>query len=207
MNRVEPAALGWVVRLVLATALVLTGAHYQARAVVGWVLWPLAHTLAWVASDFRVLEFGFASDRGNRSLAAVARLEHTVVIGETAVVPDDSPMVVSANVGTVLQPVLAALVLVLAWPGGLVEIMMRLLLLMPLLAIVLLVDTPLSMAAWLWFALFQMHDPGHASPLLWWSTFLNGGGRLVLGLTVAAVAILAAGSIAGALARLLTQRG
>jgi hypothetical protein len=189
------AATGWVIRLLLATALVLAGAHYQARTVVDGMLWPLAHTLAWFAPDFQIVQFGFATDRDNHSLAAIARLKRTVVMGETAVVPDDSPMVVGANVGTVLQPVLVALVLALAWPGSVAEILLRLVLLVPPLAIVLLVDTPASMAGWLWFSLQQIHDPGRFSPLVWWNTFLNGGGRLVLGLIAAAGAISGAAGI------------
>jgi hypothetical protein len=191
------AAAGWVLRLTLATAMALAAAHYHARTAVDWMLVPLAHTLAWVASDFRVLEFGFASDRDNQALGAVARLDHTVVIGETAIVPDGSPMVVGANVGTVLQPLLVASVLVLAWPGGFAEVLLRMVLVLPLLAGVVLLDTPFSMAAWLWFALLQTHDPGRFSALVWWNTFLNGGGRLALGLMAAAFAILAAASIAG----------
>jgi hypothetical protein len=195
------AAWNWVLRLSLVTALALAAAHYQGRAVVAWMLTPLAHTLAWVASDFRILEFGFSSDRDNRSLAAVARLEHSLVLGDTVVVPDGSPLVVGANMGTVLQPVLVALVLVLAWSGGLLETALRLVLVTPLVGGVLLLDTPFSMAAWLWFAQVQQHAPGLSSPLLGWNTFLNGGGRLALGLVAATLAIAASATLIRALKR------
>jgi hypothetical protein len=190
-----PAALGWLLRLIVATALVLVLAHFQGRTWVGWMLKPLAHTLAWAAPDFRVLQFGFMDDRNNRSVSAVARLEHSVVLNDVAIVPDGSPLVVGANVGTVLQPLLAAVVLLLAWPGGPLRVLLRLLLAAPLLAVVLALDTPLSMAAWLWFTQLQQHAPGQTSPLLWWNTFLNGGGRLALGLAAAALAIAAAGRL------------
>ena len=38
-------------------------------------------------------------------------------------------------------------------------------------------------------ALQEFLLPGRASPLVWWNVFLNGGGRLALGLIAAALAI------------------
>jgi hypothetical protein len=45
------------------------------------------------------------------------------------------------------------------------------------------------MAAWLWFAHLQRYAPDERSALVWWNIFLNGGGRLVLGLASAVLAI------------------
>lgn len=185
-------------RLVLATAAVLAAAHLLSRDAVALLLPTLSTALGFVADDFKILRFDFFSERGNASIGALAVLNHTVVLGGRAIVPDDvSVMMVGTTVGTVLQPVLVALVLVLAWPARWIEMAPRLAIVVALLAVVVLLDTPLSMAAWLWDVQLRAHEPGRASPLVWWNIFLNGGGRLALGLIAGALSIALAQRMAG----------
>jgi hypothetical protein len=182
------AALIW--RLPLATAVVLLAAHHWAHEVVVHLMPALSWALKTAADDFTVLQFGFGTERGNDSLVALALLKRTLVFGSTAVVPDGvSIMAVGSATGNVLQPVLVALVLMLAWPAHLLEMAVRLAIGTVLQAVVLLINTPLSMAAWLWFAQLQRYAPHDWSALVWWNIFLNGGGRLVLGLVTAVLAI------------------
>lgn len=177
-------------RLVLATASVLVAAHVWSRDVVALLLPALSAALEFVADDFSILRVEFVSDRGNASIGALALLKHTIVLGGRAVVPDDvSVMMVASTVGTVMQPLLVALVLVLAWPARVIEMALRLVAACTLIAIVLLADTPLSMAAWLWDIQLRAHAPGRSSPLVWWNIFLNGGGRLALGLIAGVLSI------------------
>lgn len=196
----HPASSAWhlALRLALATALVLTAAYFFSRDAVRLVMPMLSSALSAVASDYQILRFDFVDDRHNASIGAIARLEHTLVLGGSAIVPDAQSVTgVGATIGTVLQPMCVALVLVLAWPAHWREMLLRLLIIAPLLTAVLLVDTPLSMAAWLWDVQLRMHEPDRASPLVWWNVFLNGGGRLALGLI--------AGTLSIALARRLTH--
>lgn len=184
-------------RLVLATALVLTAAYFFSRDAVRLLMPMLESALSSVASDYKILRFDFFDERNNTSIGAIVRLEHTLVLDGRAIVPDgQSVMGVAATIGTVLQPVCVAMVLALAWPAHWREMLLRLLIIAPLLTAVLLVDTPLSMAAWLWDVQLRMHEPGRASPLVWWNTFLNGGGRLALGLIAAALSIALARRLA-----------
>lgn len=177
-------------RLVVATAGVLVAAHVWSHDVVALLLPVLSTALEFAAGDFSILRFEFVSDRGNSSIGALALLKHTIVLGGHAIVPDDvSVMMVGSTVGTVMQPLLVALVLVLAWPARVVEMALRLLVACALIAIVLLADTPLSMAAWLWDIQLRAHEPGRSSPLVWWNIFLNGGGRLALGLIAGVLSI------------------
>lgn len=193
-----PGAGSLALRLLLAVAAVLLAAHLWAREAVALLLPALSAALSWVADDFRILRLEFMQERGNTSIGALAVLEHTLVLGGRAIVPDGvSPLVVVTTVGTVVQPVLVALALALAWPARWREMALRLVLVGALLAVVMLVDTPLSLAAWLWYAQLQAHEPGRASPLVWWNIFLNGGGRLALGLIAGALAIALARRIGG----------
>lgn len=205
MNTTLPAAVAvpaghLSLRLVAVTATVLAASHVWSRDVVALLLPVLSAALGFVADDFRILSFEFVSERGNSSIGAVAMLKHTIVLGGRAVVPDDvSVTMVGTTVGTVMQPLLVALVLVLAWPAGVIELALRLATACPLIAIVLLADTPLSMAAWLWDTQLRVHEPDRSSPLVWWNIFLNGGGRLALGLIVGVLSIAWARQRAGRL--------
>ncbi len=184
-------------RLGLASALVLASAYFFSRDAVRLLLPLLSSTLGAVASDYKILRFEFVDDRHNASIGALARLEHTLVLGGRAIVPDAQSVVgAGTTIGTVLQPVCVALVLVLAWPARWRELLLRLAITAPLLAAVLLLDTPLSMAAWLWEAQLRMHEPDRFSPLVGWNVFLNGGGRLALGLVAATLAIVLARRLA-----------
>ncbi|MBC7956150.1 MAG: hypothetical protein H7Y33_09810 [Cytophagales bacterium] len=178
------------VRLVLATALVLAAAHWVARDAVKLLLPVLAPVLGFVAGDFKIVRLEFVDERKNASIAALAVLERPLFLDGRAIVPDGSQvMVVGTTLGTVLQPLVVALVLVLAWPARWGEMALRLAIASALLAVVLLADTPFSLAAWLWDAQLKAYEPGRASPLVWWNVFLNGGGRLALGLIAGALAI------------------
>lgn len=186
-------------RVLIATALVLAVAKTSSRDIVAWLAPGLTAALVWVADDFKVLRVEFVKDRNDTALAALAVLKRTVFLGGRAIVPDGvSPIVVSATVGTILQSALVALVLVLAWPAGLVEWLLRLAIAAVPMAVIVFIDTPLSMASWLWNSQVMSYEPGRFSALVAWNTFLNGGGRLALGLVAGALAI--------ALARALTER-
>lgn len=183
--------IGWItLRLVLATAAVLALAHFFSRDIVRLLLPVLSSALGFVADDFSILRMEFVDERHNASVAALAKLEHAIFLGGRAILPEDvSMMVIGTTVGTVLQPLLVALVLVLAWPARWAEMAWRLAIAAVLIAVVMLADTPFSLAAWLWDAQIRIHEPGRSSPLIAWNVFLNGGGRLALGLIAGALAI------------------
>ena len=193
-----PDATLWLVaRLALASALLLAAAHVQGRAVVALLLPALEGTLRWVADDFEILRMAFVTERDSLNLAVVARLDHVLVLGGRVIVPDgtQSFIVASTTVGTVLLPLLAALSLALAWLARPLEMLLRLAIVAVLSAAVLLLDTPFSLAAWLWHTQLRQYEPERFSGLVSWNLFLNGGGRLALGLVAGALAIALASTL------------
>lgn len=183
-------ALNFALRLGLVTALMLTVAHFCSRQTVTLMLPTLTAALKLVAQDFEIIQVEVVDERNQASVAAVALLGRTVVLGGRAVVPDGrSVMAVSTTIGTVLQPIWVAWVMALAWPSRMAELALRIVIVSAMVVPVVLLDTPLSLAAWLWDVMVRLHEPGRASPLLWWNVFLNGGGRLVLGLIAGFVSI------------------
>ena len=157
----------------------------------------LAPALSWVADDFKVLEISLLTDASGKSSVEVdAELDRTVVLGERAVVPTVGLVVYTRlAVGSVVLPVLVAWVLVVAWPSRPLELWCRLVAACVLLMPVLLLDTPLSVAAGLWDTQLKLYAPGTPSPLIWWNVFLNSGGRLVLGLVAGVLAITMAAQV------------
>lgn len=186
----------------LASVALLWAAHWYSRDAVALLMPALSKALSLVAEDFKILRFEFVEERGNAAIAALATLEHTLVLGGRAIVPNGtSVMAVTTTIGTVLQPALVALVLVLGWPATWFEALLRIVFVAPLIALVVLLDTPFSMAAWLWEIQLRAYEPGRASPLVWWNIFLNGGGRLALGLLAGASSVVLAQAVAGRLSR------
>jgi len=184
------AALRWL----LALALVLGLAAQTSRALVQQTLPMLRAALAWTAPDFEVLEVTIVDDGARGTLVgAVARQERTLLLGGRAVMPEPTAlMAVSATLGGVVLPLWTGVLLALAWPGRFGQTLLRLPLLAPMLALALLLDTPMCLAAWLWIAQLRQYDPGAFSPLVAWSTFLNGGGRVVLGGLAGVAAVMLA---------------
>lgn len=179
-----------VLRLSLATAIVVSSGYFFGKQLVSHLLPLFFQVLSTVASDFRIIRFGFFSDRGHLSIGAMAILEHTLVLDSKAIVPDgQSAIAIGHKVCHVLQPVMVSLVLAISWPARVVEFGLRILLLVVLLLLVLLMDTPMAIFASLWSAQVQTYEPVRFSTLICWNIFLTGGGRIVLGLTAAVLSI------------------
>ncbi len=185
-------------RLLLACALLLAAAHGYGRALVEALMPALGAALRWLADDFRLLSLALVQEGPDTALEARAMLEHTLVLGGRAIVPNGhTGFAVTTTLGTVLQPVLAALVLAMAWPARPLEWLVRLVLTALLLVPVVLVDAPAYLAASLWQMQVRAFEPERVSPLLWWMDFLVGGGRLALGLVAGAIATAASAKFFG----------
>lgn len=176
-------------RLLLASALLLAAAHWFGRALVEALVPALGAALRWLAGDFRLLGLALVQEGPDTALEARAMLEHTLVLGGRAIVPNGrTGFAVTTTLGTVLQPMLAALVLAMAWPARALEWLVRLVLTALLLVPVVLADAPAYLAASLWQMQVRAFEPERVSPLLWWMDFLVNGGRLALGLVAGAIA-------------------
>jgi hypothetical protein len=173
-----------------------------AEEIVDWMLPAIPATMDWLARDFRIESVGLIVERGSARVGILAVLSRSLVEGGRAVIAGETaPIFLTATVGAVLQPAWLALIVVAAWPGRAAEFALRMPLVLPAAALALLLDTPVSFAIRLWDAqLRTLHIP-HNSPLVWWVAFLEGGGRLVLGLVAGAVAVAAARALTSPVTR------
>ena len=177
-------------RATVACTFVLTAAYLQGQALVAALTPVLLATLSGVASDFRILSLALVQEGPDTALEARAMLEHVIILGGRAIVPNGTTgYAVTTTAGTVLQPLMAAAIFVLAWPGRWMELALRIALTIPLLLQALLADAPMYLAGSLWDMQIRIHEPNRFSPLVWWMGFLANGGRIVLGLVAASLAV------------------
>jgi len=145
-------------------------------------------------------------DTTYRTVAFVLRpgaellLQRTVTLGEVTVVGGQVLMpnplgqaVLATPAGHVLQPVVLALVVALAWPAPrAVAYGLRLAVLVPLLVAVTAVDVPAVLAALPWALHVEAMEPDRFSPLLIWKDLMQGGGRIALGVAAGVFAVVVA---------------
>jgi len=177
-------------RAALSMTLLVSVATLFAGEVASRLLPLQRAALAWVASDFRLLGLEIVREGPDTALQATAMLDHVIVLGERAVVPDQRRgFIVTTAIGTVLQPLALALGLALAWPAGVREMALRLAICAVLLLPLLLADAPLYLAGSLWEMQLRAARSAESSLLVGWMHFLAGGGRLALGLAAGAASI------------------
>jgi hypothetical protein len=128
-----------------------------------------------------------------------ARLPHGVSLAGQVISSDGHVSMTRLGIGLLLEAPTIAFGLVLAWPArGMAEMSLRMACAAAIVLVLLVADAPFS----LWAMHAHMADPG-LDALLWaWEQFLVNGGRLVLGLAAAVIAILIAAKLIAAKRRL-----
>lgn len=197
------ATIPALLRLLLAGAVLLPLAVLYGDALVSTWLGAYRAVFSWVADDFKLLNLYIDHEGADRVLRVRVMWQHIVFIGGQVIYPDPRG---TANASTLLahalQGPLVAVLAALTWSsrrgvGGAsprlwLEWVSRVLVLLPLLAILVLIDMPIVLAGELWDLALDALDPGAISPLVLWKQFMQGGGRYALGLTVGVLTVLAA---------------
>ena len=183
-------------RLLVVAIVVLWVAHSFQRALVAPLVPPIRAVVGLIQNNFTILEMDVAHDGPNETLRVRANLARPFSIGATVVYPfgwkpgTEAWMVVNMTLGGVLQYVALMFIAVLAWPvRSLRELAGRVVMTVPLAALLLMLQVPLSILAELWAPLLSDFDPDAFSPLLLWSRFLEGGGGLAIALLLAVITI------------------
>lgn len=198
------------VRLLLATLVSIPMATLCGERLVHAMLPALAGVFEWVSGDFKLLRLAIDQEGADRVLRATVMWKHVMVIGGHVIYPDPRG---TANASTLLahalQGPLVAILAALAWPvrqwavtvtrhslRPWLEWTFRAVALLPLLAILVLLDMPIVLAGELWDLALGALDPGATSILVIWKQFMQGGGRYALGAATGLLALLLARSAA-----------
>lgn len=192
-----PRPLEFGLRLMVVCAVLFWMTHRYGRAFVDLLLPLFRQTIAALDDHYTILSLATGMEGPDTVVRLRVNLARPIVIAGHLTMPDPRGwLAVTTTIGTVLQPMLVALGLVLAYPAQrFYEWIARLPVVTVLLAAVLLLDTPFTLWAYLWDMHVQAFDPDAFSPLLLWQKFLVAGGRLALGLLVAVLTFWTAARI------------
>jgi len=178
--------------IVIAVVLLALGRVYGVTLVA-----PILPALAWVieATDdhFRVDQIHVASKQNNTVIQLKVTPTQPMILGARVLMPKPSlRFEPSILVGSVLQPIIVFLSILLAWPAkGVLVIPRRLLLAVPVAVVLIATNAPLGLVGAIWdFREYFPHMEVH--PLVYWNDFLQTGGPLVMAIAAGVLVVSAA---------------
>lgn len=193
------AAVTWprpgslTVRLVVSALLVLGGLHLLERSLVTPLIPAFRSVMSSLDDRFVVTDARIVRQGANEVVRFRANLARPLVVGDHILYPFGTNGVpaggfqVTNTAGGVLQLPALLLILVLVWPAGRArEFAARLGIASPVMAVLLLLDTPFTAMAELRNGLATMVDPRAVDGWMVASRFLMGGGGYALTLLLAA---------------------
>lgn len=183
----------FAIRLVILIAILLTLGRVYGTTIVT----PMLPALTWVieaVDDHLQVDHAFIV---NRSADTVIQLKVTpiriLVIGDRMLMPDAQlHFDPTTLIGSVLQPVILLLAIVLAWPvTRLWALSARLLLAVPMMVLLLVVNVPLGFVGTMQD--FREYVPeAPVSLMVYWNDFLQTGGSLALAIALGVLVVSAA---------------
>ncbi len=190
--------MAMLVRLVIASVLVLSLAIVFAKPIATALLPLYSEVLERITGDYHILFLGLASEGPDSVIRLDVTLARAIAVGGHLVLPNpDGTANATTLIGNILQPVTVGLIAILAWPARSWRInLLRLPFLVLLGLIETMLDIPLLLAGELWGLFLDNLAPGSWSPLTAWADFLENGGRLALGIAIALASIAAANHVA-----------
>lgn len=192
MASLRTEGTGRVVARLLVAALVLgIAAMAFEEALLRPVIGVFRAWLDAVDTTFHTVDLRLEVVSGELLILRIASPPAVQVLGGHVVTTDPGAMLsASASAGIVLQPLILGLAMLAAWPARrLREFALRMLVALPLLALVVLLDIPLMLYGFLWNQEIRTLEPDRFSPLISWSDFMNAGGRFALTVGVVAVTV------------------
>jgi hypothetical protein len=182
MRRAPPRLAELAIRLLLVGALLVTAARLLQTTLIRPLLPLYGATVVLLAPQFTL-----------QSLEPVEFAGHTVVpIGWLASGQQGGYEVSLSLTGLLQYPTLALLIL-LAWPAANLRVLgTRLLLAVPITALLLLTEAPTTIVAELWSVVRNQADPGAICYWMVWSRFLMGGGGLLMAGILGATGVIVA---------------
>lgn len=183
----------FAIRLVIIAAILLTLGRVYGTAVVTPMLPALAWVIEAVDDRLRVEHIGIANRKADTFIELKATPTRMLMLGHRTLMPDPKLFFEPAVlVGSVLQPVILFLAIVLAWPCARLWIFgVRLLLAVPMVGLLLITNVPLGFVGVMQD--FRDYFPDiPVTPLVYWNDFLQTGGPLALAIATGILVVSAA---------------
>jgi hypothetical protein len=180
-------ALGALALCTLATAVAWKSGPALVSALVPPARWSMHQMEAGLAATALSVEQG----RSEQVIRMRSRVVSPLVVGTQVVFPTGEDWFdIATPLFGMLVPFVLAAGLAGAWPGSLALRLARTALGGVLAVAWLMVDLPMSLLGFAWGALRDSHAPGVWYPSILWLEFMHAGGRLAVGVLLAAVACL-----------------
>lgn len=191
-------------RLVLVSAALLWLAMESSAGIITWLLPEIRAEVTAIDGNMTILSLELAHEGSRDTVRMRANLRYPSYYHDSPIYPlgwtpgTQGWYQVDLNASAALQSLLTMLIAILSWPHRTIrEFVTRLLIAVPLVAILFALDTPLDLLGNFQEAVIHHVDPRGHSLLFDWGRLLEGGGSTALALTLAAVAI-SLGAQAGA---------
>lgn len=194
----RPGSLRFAIRLAVASAAVIALAATVGDVVVEWLLPAIRAGFDVIDSQFRILVLDVTqNDNGDTAIRLRVELARTLAIQLHRFDPQPGKWLeVTTTVGTVLQPAFAVTIAALSWPAAQArELGARVLIAVVLGLMLMLIDTPIDLLAYLWDMFIYRYDPEGFYPIQYYHQFMIGGGRFAIGMAAGVVAIIGAQSV------------
>lgn len=190
-----PSPRDLALRLLIASVVVIAIGGTFRREIVSAFLPAFRAIIEAVDSHFHILVLDVMERNADAVIRLRVELARTVLINGHATHPKQGGWLeVTTTLGTVLQPACVAFILALAWPAArLQEFMLRMIVCAALAVIVVLVDAPLDLLAYLWSMFVDAFDRDGFYWIVKYHELMIGGGRLALGAVAGVIAIVFAG--------------
>jgi hypothetical protein len=199
MHRGPPRLTELALRLVVVGVLLVAAARLLQTSLIRPLLPIYGATVTLLAPQFTLQSLDLVDSRPPtlriraNLLQPVEFAGHTVVpVGWLGAGPQGGYEVSLSMTGLLQYPMLTLLIL-LAWPAMELKVLgIRLLLGIPMMALLLLTEAPTTIVAELWSVVRDQADPGAICYWMVWSRFLMGGGGLLIAGMLGAAAVVVA---------------
>lgn len=170
-------------------ALVLAALSWHFSAEVADLMLPaIGAEINWLDDTYKIEKLLIDHEGADRVVRVWVSLAHCIVLNGRAFCGDPRGLAnASTLVGNLTLPLTLLISFAMAWPvrrdhhsRGYRDYLLRALALAPLSAILLAVDVPMVLWSSLWSLHHDAFAPDQFSPLIFWTEFLQGGGRLAL---------------------------
>lgn len=182
-----------LLRIVLVSMIILPLIVHFESTIMQWLI-PLLHwEITHLEDNFNILFFGITNTQGASNIELNVVFNHDIVINQASQAVT-SNFFGSAGLLTqnVLHPLMIISIAILAWPAGRwMTYGLRTCVGLPLVVIVMMVDSPIQLLASILTTFSKQIDSPWVNPtsMIYWSDFLNGGGLFAISLVCSLIAV------------------
>lgn len=185
--------LKFALRFIVGCILLIVITHRYGEVLLVKLLPIYQWEISTMEDHYQIESLGLDNEGADRVIRLNISLAKPIFMGNQFLFLHDQGYAnASTSTGHAWLASIIMLAMLIAWPVlDWKTYMLRTIFAVPCIAILSMVDIPFTLLAALWDVIIQHISPDTFSPLILWNRFLEGGGRLAMGLFIAALIISA----------------